>query len=610
MSFRCFVALVAVLALGCAGSAPPSHRILSNDNLVAAGHVADGAWTVRLEIREGDWYPEGDSGLSEPMLAFAEPGRAPQIPGPLVRVPAGTLVRATILNRSGDSLLVHGLGARGAVAADSLVLSPGEQARVEFTADAPGTWFYWAGPPGATIKSRQGRHSQLAGALVVDSAGMTTPADRIFVLGEWNQPIDTTGPKPWVPRDVMTINGRMWPYTERFNLVQGDSVHWRWLNPSSVNHPMHLHGFYYDVRSKGDWREDTLYSAPDVRKVVTETLMPGQTMTMAWRAEEPGNWLFHCHFAFHVSHFLSLHKIPDPDDPGGPDAMKHAQHMMAGIVLGLHVEPKPGSGPAVSSASARRIRITPRELPPKREELYHYYVQGDGIAPRDSANSTIVHRRGEPVQITIVNRLRAPTAIHWHGIELTNSYVDGVPGWSGTPGHLAPSIAPGDSFTLAFTPPRAGTFMYHSHANEVHQIVNGMYGAIIVADELPLDPAHDRLFVVNGDFDIVRLNGTGKPATERMMVGQRYRLRLINIHGGHPFNFSLESDAGRLTWKPVAKDGADLPPPQAITQPASIFMGPGEVADFEFTPAAAGSLRLEVVTPSGNPKLATPIEVR
>jgi FtsP/CotA-like multicopper oxidase with cupredoxin domain len=58
-------------------------------------------------------------------------------------------------------------------------------------------------------------------------------------------------------------------------------------------------------------------------------------------------------------------------------------------------------------------------------------------------------------------------------------------------------IAPGDSFTAAFTPPRAGSFMYHAHANELVQILGGLYGPLLV---LPpgeaFDSATNRLVMV------------------------------------------------------------------------------------------------------------------
>ena len=46
------------------------------------------------------------------------------------------------------------------------------------------------------------------------------------------------------------------------------------------------------------------------------------------------------------------------------------------------------------------------------------------------------------------------------------------------------SSPPGDSFTVLMTPPRAGTFIYHTHADELAQLTGGLYGALLVI------PAH------------------------------------------------------------------------------------------------------------------------
>ena len=73
-------------------------RIEANRNLSPAGQLRDGVLTVRLEIRAGDWYPEAETGPTVVVQAFAEEGRALQIPGPLIRVPEGTEVRATVRN--------------------------------------------------------------------------------------------------------------------------------------------------------------------------------------------------------------------------------------------------------------------------------------------------------------------------------------------------------------------------------------------------------------------------------------------------------------------------------------------------------------------------------
>jgi hypothetical protein len=62
------------------------------------------------------------------------------------------------------------------------------------------------------------------------------------------------------------------------------------------------------------------------------------------------------------------------------------------------------------------------------------------------------------------------------------------------------------------------------------------------------------------------------------------------------------------TWRPIAKDGADLPPTQRRARSAYLLTGPGQTADFEFTPPAPGDLRLEVKTQM--PGWIIPIVVR
>jgi FtsP/CotA-like multicopper oxidase with cupredoxin domain len=59
--------------------------------------------------------------------------------------------------------------------------------------------------------------------------------------------------------------------------------------------------------------------------------------------------------------------------------------------------------------------------------------------------------QGEPVRITLLNKLDEDTTVHWHGIRLPNA-MDGVPGLTQKP------IRPGESFAYEFTPPDAGTF--------------------------------------------------------------------------------------------------------------------------------------------------------
>jgi FtsP/CotA-like multicopper oxidase with cupredoxin domain len=207
----------------------------------------------------------------------------------------------------------------------------------------------------------------------------------------------------------------------------------------------------------------------------------------------------------------------------------------------------------------------------------------------------------------VVNRLAEPTAVHWHGIEL-ESFPDGVPGWSGTPGRIMPPIAPGDSFVAEFVPPRAGTFIYHTHSNEQLQLGSGLYGALLVVEaDKPYDPDTDTVILVGGagpadslpqfGFESPGLvNGSSAPSPMDLELGTTYRLRLININPDWRVIFSLMSDTALAGWRPMAVDGADLPPSQRRERPAYLLTGPGQTADFEFTPTARGDLRLEAKT--------------
>src|SRR5687767_6789172 len=69
-----------------------------NDNRVAAGTLRGGILALALEAKPARWYPHGDSLTGKALAAFSEKGKTPLVPGPLVRVPVGTEIHATILN--------------------------------------------------------------------------------------------------------------------------------------------------------------------------------------------------------------------------------------------------------------------------------------------------------------------------------------------------------------------------------------------------------------------------------------------------------------------------------------------------------------------------------
>src|SRR5690242_2238436 len=98
-------------------------------------------------------------------------------------------------------------------------------------------------------------------------------------------------------------------------------------------------------------------------------------------------------------------------------------------------------------------------------------------------------RQGEPVRITVVNKLDEDTTVHWHGIRLPNA-MDGVPGLTQKP------IRPGESFVYQFTPPDAGTFWYHPHADTLQQLGHGLAGPLIVEEREPIAVDRDLLWFI------------------------------------------------------------------------------------------------------------------
>jgi hypothetical protein len=74
--------------------------------------------------------------------------------------------------------------------------------------------------------------------------------------------------------------------------------------------------------------------------------------------------------------------------------------------------------------------------------------------------------------------------------------------------------------------------------------------------------------------------------------------------------FSLLGADGLLQWRAIAKDGADLPPSQAVLKDAQQELAPREIYDFEYVLRGPGRLRLEVANAGLNSKLVQPIEVQ
>lgn len=645
MSTR-FTLAAAALLISAAGAnvdrrpAPVVEHIAGNDNRLNAGMLTKGVLTVKLDARTGGWQPDGPSGPTIITAAFGEVGKSLETPGPLLRAPVGAEVHASIHNALTKPMWVYGLGAvRGL--SDSSRIAPGETHDFRFRLTASGTYFYVARTDTVPVIERSAEDSQLGGIIVVDPPNAKPIADeRIFAITNWFT-VDPASVSGLGPNSTITFNGLTYPVNGRIEMTMGDSAHWRFVNLSQLDHPLHLHGFYFSVNAKGDGVRDTVYGPADRRGAVTEYLLPMQTTSIAWSPDRSGNWIFHCHFAGHMSPREALDAdrsamvMPDmhmvrqagaPKDAMPKDAMmKH----MSNLVIGIHVAAK---GPApVHGAATRNIRLLMRSRANVYSGKYVGYSFVLGGSP-EAQNREIMRApgpvlelvRGERVAVTMVNQTHEPTAVHWHGIEI-ESYSDGVPDISGEPGNVLPHIAPGDSITVQYTPPRAGTFMYHSHSNEFQQISSGLYGALIVRERGEVRDPNERilLFSDNGPliylidpskFPQIQLNGAVEPAPIEVNAGRPIKLRVIGIRSDLATDITLMDGDKPAAWRIVAKDGMTMPAHQVVTRPAHLILGAGETYDIQVTPRRDASLVLKYnlagAPPGAMPVTSVPIRIK
>ena len=289
----------------------------------------------------------------------------------------------------------------------------------------------------------------------------------------------------------------------------------------------------------------------------------------------------------------------------------------------MHITPAPGYKEPVV-ASRRTINLLIQKRPNALvggQTAYGFLLQKDAQVPaRDSIRipgPVLELKRGQPVSIVVKNNLDEPSGVHWHGLEI-ESFPDGVPDFSGIGDKIMPPIPPGGSFAAEFTPPRSGTFPYHSHLHEMRQIGSGMYGAIIVSDA-PRDTTRDHLIVAGGGGlpvfykqspNFLLVNGRSQPARLRMTVGETNRVRIVSIHADEVLHFRFGTEEQVARWKPLARDGADLPVALRGATPALVSMGPGETADFTYVPSKPGRMMLEVWIGRGGQRVVVPIEVR
>jgi FtsP/CotA-like multicopper oxidase with cupredoxin domain len=123
--------------------------------------------------------------------------------------------------------------------------------------------------------------------------------------------------------ETFTINGKQFPDHEIYEVEEGDIVKFMVVNDTDTDHPMHLHGEFFNVISKNG---NPIEGSPILKD--TLNLKPGEEYEIVFEAKNPGNWMFHCH-EFHHARDGMVAEIqyqgfeptftPNPDIPNKPE---------------------------------------------------------------------------------------------------------------------------------------------------------------------------------------------------------------------------------------------------------------------------------------------------
>jgi FtsP/CotA-like multicopper oxidase with cupredoxin domain len=222
-----------------------------------------------------------------------------------------------------------------------------------------------------------------------------------------------------------------------------------------------------------------------------------------------------------------------------------------------------------------------------------------------SPGPTIEVVEGDKVRLFVTNHLPERTSVHWHGQRLPNG-MDGVTGLT------QPAIEPGKTFVYEFVARRAGTFMYHRHADEVVQMGMGMgmgmMGFWITHPRAP-SPAiaavdRDYVFQLNScdvkpgasvpktstmtDFNLWSWNSRVFCGSEPLIARQHERVR---IRAG---NLSMTNHPIHLHGHEMQVTGTDggPTPPGSRWPEVTVHIAVGQMRQVEFVAEAEGDWSL------------------
>ena len=231
-------------------------------------------------------------------------------PGPTIEVVEGDRVRMLVTNNLPEPTSVHWHGVLlpngmdGVAGLTQPPIQPGETYQYEFTLRQHGTLMYHP----HSDEMVQMALGMMGFFIVHPRAPEDIDRDFAIMLHEWFVEPGTSRPNPAVMTDfnLFTFNSRVWPGTAPLVVKRGDRVRLRLGNLSMDSHPIHLHGYQFEIAATDGGRIPAAGRWP----ATTVNVPVGATHEVEFVADNPGDWALHCHKSHHTMNAMS-HDLPN-----------------------------------------------------------------------------------------------------------------------------------------------------------------------------------------------------------------------------------------------------------------------------------------------------------
>ncbi|HET9087515.1 MAG TPA: copper oxidase [Acidobacteriaceae bacterium] len=230
-------------------------------------------------------------------------------PGPTIQVHHGDRVRVIVRNELPEPTSMHWHGFEDRIGYDGMPgisqepILPGEQFTYEFDIHQAGTYFYHS------HMAMQEMAGMLGGFIMHPKVPYRPHCDKDFLVHLQEYAVL---PNNMVPNSMsmeynwLVLNGRSGPATTPLIVRQGDYVRIRFVNLGMDHHPMHIHGHTFFITGTEGGR------IPETAWWPGNTVLVGvaQARDIEFVANNPGDWMLHCHLPHHMMNQMASNVGP------------------------------------------------------------------------------------------------------------------------------------------------------------------------------------------------------------------------------------------------------------------------------------------------------------